>query len=148
MTFLNKIALNYVKECRNHSEFITNRKLWFFWFETVLQVFFNSEIFFFWDRLKKIKNKKWHFLKIFRKLKKVEIFNEKHIWFSLKISTFSNFRIFFKKDHFLCFIFFNRSQTKYFSELKKKSEYSFESKKSYLSIGDVIRVIAAVLHRV
>ena len=108
-TSLNKFALNYAKECRNHSKLLTNRKLWFFWFETVLQLFFNSEnknIFSVEKNSGKIFGK---FRKVFEILKNQKNKMKNHmifIWFFI-----DNFRLFwFKKKMSVFFGFFSSSE--------------------------------------
>ena len=72
--------------------------------------------------------------------------NLKKSIFQLKKSIFEkmilDFWIFFSK---IFPFFFDRSQKIYFSELKKKVEYSFDVKNYDLSISEVFSAIAALL---
>ena len=119
--FFQEIALNSMKDCRNHSEGITNQKIWFFWFETVSQK--NSQL------RKKIKifalekNFPDFFWDFFRKLKKVKKINEKSYEFSLKILTFIQFSENFQKNQ----DFFSRAK-KIYSELEIFWRYNLNQK--------------------
>ena len=79
--------------------------------------FFQLRKIFFWDRSKNVFLEKWFFTKKSKKEKS---------------SLFSR-------------LFFDRSQKIYFSELKKKVEYSFDVKIRDLSISEVFRAIPALL---
>ena len=61
----------------------------------------------------------------------------------LKKNIFENFN-----DFFWFFSKFSKSKKNHriFFEVEKKNEYSFDAEKSYLSIGEVFRVIPALLH--
>ena len=78
---------------------------------------------------------------------------KKLIYFSMKIIIiwfFIEKKIIFQKMfenfHFFFKCFFDRSQKKYFSELKKKVDHSFDAKNCDLSIYNVFGAIAALLH--
>ena len=114
-----EIALNYMKECRNHSEFITNRKLWFFWFETVLQFFFSTPKNIFLRSIEKNKNWKMMFFDFFLEIEKSENLQWKSYMIFIENFHFFRFPKKIKKHHFSNFIFFNRSQKNIFRSWKK-----------------------------
>ena len=141
-------AIAYISTppCRNRSENLTNRKICFFWFETVSNYFFQLQknIFF---SMEKIPKKYFPKNKIFWDFFSIQ-FSFKMIKFS-KIS--GKFSSFFQKYFF---IFFSSKKIIFFLKLKKKlgtvsmqknhifrlvgfSElfrHSFMPEKSYLSI--------------
>ena len=98
-----------MQECRNRSGNLIDRKRTKFYVETISQKFLNSEknIFFAIEKQK---------VEIFSKVKKVEIFQWKIIWFFIE-----NFHQFFfsgKMSKFFNFLFFDREKIYIFSELR------------------------------
>ena len=118
----------------NRSENTTNRKLCFFWFETVSKKIFQ------------LQKKNFFATKNFEK----NIFskNEKFQKFHWKFRHFGNFSENFQKFSHFQKIFFYIEQKKYFFlKLNFFFGYSFDSEKVYLSIGVVCRAIPALLSR-
>ena len=109
-----------------------------FFFSTPKNIF--SEI----DRKKKWQ-KKVEFFEKKSKIWKNQQFSMKIIWFFIEnVWHFSFFDFFSKCLLFVFTFFFDRSQKKYFSELKNKIEYSFDVKNWDLSIYDVFSAFWAL----
>ena len=124
-----------MKECRNHSENLTNRKIWFFCIETVLNKIFQlQKIYFFFDEKKSQKNVWEKFSKKHRFFFEIEILHEKNLktYDEKKSQKFSFLKIF---------------ENIFFDHRKKKSgveiflTYYFDAKKAQLSIGGIFRTI-------